>query len=134
MLILEREGELHLVNRVNGLEDDFIHDLMADYEGNLWLGTEIGAVKVGSHDAVIFDGTEELPSPWAWSIMEPGDGSIWITTDARSGHLPGMGMFQRGTSAADSARCRGQPCPSSFGRYDLVWAGRLRPAAHRHGW
>ena len=81
LLILGPEGEFHLVNRASGLVDDYIHDLIADYEGNLWLGTEIGAVKLGSHDAVIFDDQGELPSPWAWSVTETRDGTIWICTD-----------------------------------------------------
>ncbi len=81
LLIIDKHGGHHLVNRDNGLEDDFIHDLVTDYEGNLWLGTEIGAARLGSHKAVIYDDQDGLPSPWAWAIMESGDGSIWVTTE-----------------------------------------------------
>jgi len=81
LLIIEADGDHCLVDRQNGLTDDFIHHLLADYEGNIWLGTEIGAVKLGSHRAVIFDSADELPSPWAWTIMEDRDGGVWITTD-----------------------------------------------------
>ncbi len=81
LLILETSGDHYLVNRDNGLDDDNIHALIFDYEGNLWLGTDIGAVKLGSHKAVIFDETRDLPSPWAWSIMETADGAVWITTN-----------------------------------------------------
>jgi PAS domain S-box-containing protein len=81
LLIIDERGDRHLVDRDSGLQDDFIHALITDYEGNLWLGTEIGAVRLGSHNAMIFDDQGELPSPWAWSIMEAGDGSIWVTTE-----------------------------------------------------
>jgi len=81
LVIIGPDGERLLVNRENGLGDDYIHALITDYEGNVWLGTEMGTVKLGSHDTVIFDGAGELPSPWVWSVTEDLDGVIWICTD-----------------------------------------------------
>jgi PAS domain S-box-containing protein len=81
LLIIEADGTLNLVNRDDGLEDEFIHALITDYEDNLWLGTEVGAARLGSHNAVIFDDNEELPSPWGLAIMETPEGSVWITTE-----------------------------------------------------
>src|SRR5262249_54434117 len=52
-----------------------------DFEGNIWLGTENGLVRIRTTPARSYTRRDELADNNAWSVCEGTDGTIWVGTD-----------------------------------------------------
>ncbi len=71
-----------------------------DHEGNNWLGTATGLVKIGKHDFQIFATRDGLPGNRIGGLAQDNFGNIWISTQK------GIGVYD-GTRVHDYNRAHG---------------------------
>ncbi|PWU14742.1 MAG: histidine kinase [Verrucomicrobia bacterium] len=72
-----RAGKLRAVNASSGLSDNFIESLMADREGNLWVGTRAGLNRVRHGNLTILGQNEGLGYGPVHGLAEIAPGIIW---------------------------------------------------------
>jgi signal transduction histidine kinase/ligand-binding sensor domain-containing protein len=83
------DGSVARYTARDGLPDEYLHDLMLDDEGRLWV-----ASRYGGFFRLAFDGSrqpptveeqdsiaEGLPSTWVFRLFEASDGRFWIGTN-----------------------------------------------------
>lgn len=74
-------------NKSNGLHSDFIYNIIADNDGNIWIGTGFGIHKIGkgsgSNRQIVFYGREQGITGMESNhnaVVKMRDGSIWFGT------------------------------------------------------
>ena len=78
LLVVDRQGRLlHQVDRVAGLQDNYVHAVLPDRQGGLWLALQTGAsrVEVGSPFSV-FDEASGLEQEWRAVVKH--EGSVYV--------------------------------------------------------
>ncbi len=79
-------GHSFIINKSNGLQSDFIYNITADNDGNIWVGTGFGLHKIklkGNEPVVTFYGREDGVSAMESNhnaVLNMKDGSIWFGT------------------------------------------------------
>jgi signal transduction histidine kinase len=69
------------VREKDGLSGNAIRSMLADREGNLWVGTRIsGLNRVVREQLTVFGATEGLTNDFIRSVAESSDGALWVAT------------------------------------------------------
>ncbi len=82
------DGTFASYGRNTGLPDTFIHDLLDDHKGNLWVATRHGGLAqlavtasgppVSKH---IYNDKNGLPSNWIFDLFQSANGKLWVGTN-----------------------------------------------------
>ena len=68
---------------LNGLRDAKINCLLANGDGDLWIGTDDGVVRWNGKDFVAAEGATPVRRFQALSMAKDRDGNVWVGTDSR---------------------------------------------------
>jgi signal transduction histidine kinase len=93
-------GKALIINRSNGLRSDFIYNIIADNDGNIWVGTGFGIHKIRMNERdepqITFYGKAEGITGMESninSVLKLPDGSIWfVTTNGALHYHPHMAV------------------------------------------
>ena len=93
-------GKALVINKTNGLRSDFIYNIIADNNGNIWIGTGYGIhkIKMNEHDEpqITFYGKAQGITGMESninSVLKLQDGSIWFgTTNGALHYQPNMAV------------------------------------------
>jgi ligand-binding sensor domain-containing protein/signal transduction histidine kinase len=72
-----KEGKLGVITAGTGLLDNFIESLLADHEGNLWVGTGAGLNQLRPRDVFVFGPNEGLGYGPVQGLAELAPGIVW---------------------------------------------------------
>ena len=72
------EFRSYVVATSEGLASNRIMSLLEDRAGRIWIGTDDGGVSRFDHGRFEKLSSDQLPKGVIWSMVESGDGSIWI--------------------------------------------------------
>jgi ligand-binding sensor domain-containing protein/two-component sensor histidine kinase len=83
------DGSVARYGKANGLPDDFIHDLLEDGDGNLWVATRYGGffqlgIDSGHGSPVIkraYNDKNGLETKWVFDLFMKSDGKLWVGTN-----------------------------------------------------
>ncbi|MCH8318853.1 MAG: SpoIIE family protein phosphatase, partial [Bacteroidetes bacterium] len=64
-----------------GLNYDFVNDIMQDREGILWIGTDIGVNQFRGERFQIYDESDGLINDIVWAILQDRKGNFWFGTN-----------------------------------------------------
>jgi ligand-binding sensor domain-containing protein len=88
-----RTKKAMVLNKNNGMRSDFVYNLIADNEGNIWAGTGYGIHKIVKNEkgsvSIFFYGREQGISGMESnlnSVLKMPDGSIWFGTTNGAQH------------------------------------------------
>lgn len=98
------DGKAYVINKNNGLRSDFIYNIVADDEGNIWTGTGFGIHKItmnsGEQPHIKFYGRAQGITGMESninSVLKLPDGSIWFgTTNGAMHYQPHSAMVASG--------------------------------------
>ncbi len=98
------DGKAIVINKNNGLRSDFIYNIIADDEGNIWTGTGFGIHKItmntGEQPHIKFYGRAQGITGMESninSVLKLPDGSIWFgTTNGAMHYQPHSAMVASG--------------------------------------
>ncbi len=93
-------GKALVINKSNGLRSDFIYNIIADNDGNIWVGTGFGIhkIRMNDHDEpqITFYGRAQGITGMESninSVLKLPDGSIWFgTTNGALHYQPHMAV------------------------------------------
>lgn len=96
LLIVDRHGRLlNQIDRTAGLQDNYVHAVLADRQGGVWLALQTGASRVEVVSPFsVFDEASGLEQEWREVVKH--DGSLYVRGYA--------GLFEASLQSAKSAR------------------------------
>jgi signal transduction histidine kinase/ligand-binding sensor domain-containing protein/DNA-binding response OmpR family regulator len=73
-------GTMDTYTTRNGLPSNIVSSLMEDRDGNVWVGTSGGLVRIRAGDRAMHVMTENdgLASDWVFALYEDREGSMWV--------------------------------------------------------
>src|SRR5438093_552444 len=67
----------------DGLSNNFVHTVMEDREGSIWIGTDGGVDRLRDSKFVPYTRSDGLGNEFVWAVMpDRRDGALWIATQA----------------------------------------------------
>lgn len=90
-------------------------DVVAGYDGSIWLLGEEGFLRLGS------DGSHEWPTPigagfYSHVLQVAPDGTLWVTPTTTRSPITGVPLGQEGLRSTDGETWSTQPCPRDYCR------------------
>jgi signal transduction histidine kinase/ligand-binding sensor domain-containing protein len=76
----QADGTIETLTPENGLPAIATTSLLFDREGNLWVGTDAGLVRLGEPRITTFSRAQGLPDRMATALAEDAEGRIWVGT------------------------------------------------------
>jgi ligand-binding sensor domain-containing protein len=77
-----KEGALKNYRSKNGLTNDHVRTIKADYWDNIWLGTSGGGISVFQNSPFVkYDNSSGLNGDYVYSVLNTSKNDLWIGTD-----------------------------------------------------
>jgi ligand-binding sensor domain-containing protein len=98
--IAQRKSIKQYVHQVwstaNGLPQNSASDIVQTKDGYIWFATQDGLARFDGVQFNVFDrtNTKELPDSWVFTLLEDGDGGLWIRPN---GYAPGLVRYANGS-------------------------------------